>query len=80
MPTRKQHFVMPQAVSLGNRSLRQSPGLEIAVENAGAPDPVAADEFTSRNTWDFRIQEMLDALYPEEAKTCGGDLIRGFLM
>ena len=37
MPTRKQHFVMPQAVSLGNRSLRQSPGLEVAVENVRAP-------------------------------------------
>ena len=36
MSTRKQHFVMPQAVSLGNRSLRQSPGLETAVENASA--------------------------------------------
>ena len=41
-----------------------------AVESAGEPDGAAAEAFTAGNTWDSRIQDMLDVVYPVEAERC----------
>ena len=41
-----------------------------AVDKGGRPDLAAAEAFTAANTWDSRIQEMLDAVYPREADRC----------
>ena len=41
-----------------------------AVETAAAPDLAAAEAFTAANTWDNRVQGILDAAYPEEAERC----------
>lgn len=41
-----------------------------AVETAGEPDLAAAEAFTAANTWDSRIQNMLDVLYPAEEARC----------
>lgn len=44
-----------------------------AVETAGEPDLAAAEAFTAANTWDSRIQNMLDVLYPAEAERCDAE-------
>lgn len=41
-----------------------------AVETAPAADEAAAEAFTAANTWDSRIEKMLDAVYPHEADRC----------
>ena len=41
-----------------------------AVETAAAPDLAAAEAFTAANTWDNRVQGILDAVYPVEAQRC----------
>ena len=41
-----------------------------AVETATEPDLAAAEAFTAANTWDNRVQGILDAVYPAEARRC----------